>query len=85
MKIDFNKIENPPYPRELEDYFSAQYLNRLGINTDKTRYKYQKDSNLLSLDKFEELKVRFKKDLIIPSDVENPKTFKHISSILKLK
>lgn len=75
MKIDFNKIENSPYPKELEDYFSSKYLKKLGIETDKIRYKYQKDYDLLSLEQFQKLKINFKKDLTIPKDVNDPKDF----------
>lgn len=75
MKIDFNKIEKSPYPKELEEYFSSKYLKKLGVKTDSIRYKYQKDYDLLSLEQFQKLKVNFKNDLAIPEDVKNSNDF----------
>lgn len=75
MNINFNKIENANYPNELEQLYSSKYAEDLGIDKSVMNYKYQKDDDLLTLENFQKLKVKFKKDLNLPDDVETPRDF----------
>ncbi|MDC5695398.1 hypothetical protein N7L96_12470 [Mammaliicoccus sciuri] len=70
MEIDFDKLKNKEYPKDLEDYYTEVKLSNESRAKTNLKYEYDEIHNILRVDKNRDVLFKLKKSINFPEDVK---------------